>query len=65
LPVKPHSLLTENLKCLQDLAGECPEIRSDLRKRKRIIRQIEKTGSACPSVVVTGAASGCDGSNCP
>jgi len=41
---------------LQDLAGECPDIREDLRKRKRIIGEIKKTGSACPKVVSDSTA---------
>lgn len=52
LPANPHSLLIENLRCLQDLAGECPEFREDLRHRKRVLREIKKTGAACPEVVV-------------
>ena len=63
LPAKPHTLLTENLKCLQDLAGECPDIREDLRKRKRIIRTIKKAGSPCPDAVVT-ANSGTNATDC-
>ena len=63
LPTEPHSLLTENLKCLQDLAGECPEIRSDLRQRNRIIQEIKHTGSACPAVVLSDSECGCDARN--
>lgn len=53
LPARPHTLLTENLKCLQDLSSECPDIREDLSKRKRIIRKMKKAGSPCPDVVMT------------
>lgn len=64
LASNPHTLLTENLRCLQDLAGELPEIRQDLRKRERIIREIKRTGSACPGVVISGSADGCDAKSC-
>ena len=34
LTKKPHSLLAQNLKCLQDLQGEEPVFRKDLRRLK-------------------------------
>ena len=59
LPAKPHPLLTENLKCLQDCASECPEFQQDLRNRKRIIASIRKTSARCPGAVTAPKSGDC------
>ena len=59
LPAKPHALLTENLKCLQDCGGECPEFREDLRRRKRVIAGLRKTSPPCPGAVTEPKAKQC------
>jgi len=59
LPAQPHALLLENLKCLQDCAGECPEFRADLKQRKRIIAHLRKASSNCPGAVTDSTAKCC------
>jgi ArsR family transcriptional regulator, arsenate/arsenite/antimonite-responsive transcriptional repressor len=59
LPAKPHPLLTENLKCLQDCARECPDFRNDLRLRRRVIAGLRNSGSTCPGAVTAKSVKCC------
>ncbi|MFT4589703.1 MAG: ArsR family transcriptional regulator [Limisphaerales bacterium] len=61
---KPHPVLIENLKCLQDLSNERSEFATDLRKRTKILQKIQSKGSACPGAVVDSVLSSCGESEC-
>ena len=61
---KPHPVLIENLKCLQDLSNERSEFATDLRKRTKILQKIQSKGSACPGAVVDSVLSSCGKSEC-
>jgi len=47
-----HPLLVENLKCLQDCAGEELPFRQDLRKRREIIERMRRECSGCAKIVL-------------
>lgn len=51
LPRKPHPVLEENLKCLQDIRREEPAFAADLRRRKEVVRRIGKSAANCPPAV--------------
>ncbi|MDP0497575.1 MAG: metalloregulator ArsR/SmtB family transcription factor [Verrucomicrobiota bacterium JB024] len=42
-----HPLLTENLKCLQDCAGESLALAEDLRKRRAVTAHARRTNPVC------------------
>lgn len=42
-----HPLLTENLKCLQDCAGESLAFAEDLRKRRTVTARARRTSPVC------------------
>ena len=50
-----NPLLVENLKCLQDCAGEALAFRKDLARREELLKRIAVVGEACPDL---GAESG-------
>lgn len=54
LPRKPHPVLEENLKCLQDCRGEMPAFRQDLRRRASLLKRLSKKPTTCPPAVVAG-----------
>jgi ArsR family transcriptional regulator len=64
LPDRPHPVLIENLRCLQDLANERSEFATDLRKRAQILHQIQDAGSACPGAVVNSVSMSSGKSEC-
>lgn len=43
-----HSLLEENLKCLQDCAGEDLSFAEDLEKRRAIMARLQADPAGCP-----------------
>jgi ArsR family transcriptional regulator len=59
LPEPAHPLLEENLKCLQDCAGEELCFQQDLRRREKVIRRLSKEASACSDVLLGGQKNGC------
>lgn len=46
LPQAPNAILETNLKCLQDVRGEEPLFRRDLKKRAAIIKRIASNSNA-------------------
>lgn len=61
LPDPLHPLVVENLKCLQDVAGEDLRFAKDLKARARILKRIARSGAACPQVVSdTAEDCGCE-----
>jgi DNA-binding transcriptional ArsR family regulator len=64
LPDQPHPVLIENLKCLQDLANERSGFAADLRKRAKILHQIQDAGYACPGAVVNSVSASRRKSKC-
>ncbi len=52
-----HPMLVENLKCLQDCAGDYPCFREDLIKRQEVIGNIQESNLNCPKVVLCEATS--------
>jgi len=54
-----NPLLRENLKCLQDCAGEDLSFKTDLRKRGRIIDQLRGESSACAQALLSGQTRCC------
>ena len=49
-------LLSENLKCLQDCAGEELCFKSDLKKRRDLIKRLQTESSACTEVLLASCA---------
>lgn len=47
-----NPLLEENLRCLQDCAGEELCFREDLKKRAAILKRLRKDGPACAAGIV-------------
>lgn len=54
LPKKPHRLLEENLKCLQDCRREMPVFREDERRHRALLKRLSKGEGSCPPAVVAG-----------
>jgi ArsR family transcriptional regulator len=52
LPGRPHPLLEENLRCLQDCRSEMMVFRADLRRRAALLKRLARTGRGCPEAVV-------------
>jgi len=52
LPDPPHPLLVENLKCLQDCAGEEFCFQQDLQLRKKLIRRLSRVASGCSEALL-------------
>ena len=52
LPGKPHRLLEENLKCLQDCQREMPVFREDERRHRALMRRLANGKETCPTIVV-------------
>lgn len=48
-----HPLLAENLKCLQDCAGEQLCFGSDLKKRQKVIARLRAEPSGCSETLLT------------
>lgn len=48
-----HPLLNENLKCLQDCAGEELFFSEDLEKRAEIIKRLSLQPSGCSEVLLS------------
>ena len=49
-------LLSENLKCLQDCAGEELCFKSDLKKRRQLIERLRTSPSGCTEVLLASCA---------
>jgi ArsR family transcriptional regulator len=47
-----HPLLEENLKCLQDCAGEEISFAEDLAKRRRLVARLGASGCRVPSLPI-------------
>lgn len=54
-----HPLLSENLKCLQDCAGEELCFRNDLKMREKVIRRLRKEASGCSEALLAGQKNCC------
>jgi ArsR family transcriptional regulator len=54
LPSKPHPLVIENLKCLQDCRGEMKIFRADLRRRQSLLERLAEGAELCPPKVIAG-----------
>jgi len=48
-----HPLLSENLKCLQDCAGEELSFRADQRKRTAVIERLRREPSGCSEALLS------------
>ena len=55
-----NPLLEENLKCLQDCAGEELCFAEDLEKRKAILSQLREEASGCAEALLLGSSNGCE-----
>ncbi len=54
-----HPLLAENLKCLQDCAGEELCFREDLKARAKVIRRLRQRSAACSDALLASQKDGC------
>lgn len=53
---EPHNtLLMDNLKCLQDCAGENLHFTADLKQRSRLLKKASKTGNGLPEAITCTA----------
>ncbi len=52
LPEPTHPLLVENLKCLQDCAGEDLRFKADLKLRAKVLQRLRKEPSACAETLL-------------
>ncbi len=63
IPEKPHRLLEENLKCLQDCRSEIPEFKQDLKRHQSLMKRLSKGAIDCPAPVLESSScspeSGC------
>ena len=59
LPNPAHPLLVENLKCLQDCAGEELCFREDLRVRQQVIERLRTEASGCAEALLAAQKSCC------
>lgn len=59
LPQPPNPLVIENLKCLQDCAGDRLCFGEDLKKRAAILARIESGQMHSPQVVLSSNTSCC------
>jgi len=59
LPEPRHPLLEENLKCLQDCAGEELCFKEDLKRRAKLIRRLSKETSGCSEALLAGQKNCC------
>lgn len=59
LPEPPHPLLVENLKCLQDCAGEDLRFKADLKLRAKVLQRLRKEPSACAEALLADQTSTC------
>lgn len=48
VPVKPHPILSANLKCLFDLREEDTRLQQDLEMRNRIVIRMAALKKGCP-----------------
>jgi len=53
IPARPHRVLVENLKCLQDCRREMPVFGRDLQRRKALLKRLRRGADECPAVVVS------------
>ena len=51
LPARPHPLLAENLKCLQDCRTEMRMFRKDQRQRTTLLKRLVRKRDCCPDAV--------------
>jgi ArsR family transcriptional regulator len=56
-----HPLLAENLKCLQDCAGEETCFAEDLKKRTAVIERLRAEPSGCSEALLAGQRDCCGG----
>lgn len=54
-----HPLLAENLKCLQDCAGERLPFHQDLQKRAAILKHLEGEPTACAQTLLSEQSTCC------
>lgn len=54
-----HPILSENLKCLQDCAGEELCFQNDLELRDKLMRRLSKEASGCSEVLLAGQKTCC------
>ncbi len=60
LAEEDNPLLRENLRCLQDVAGERLAFGEDLRKRAEVMERVGMEGSACAAALTGKTGAGCD-----
>lgn len=58
-----NPLLEENLKCLQDCAGEDFCFATDLKRRQAVLEDLRKEPSGCAGVLLAGQSE-CCGESC-
>ena len=54
-----HPLLEENLKCLQDCAGEELCFKQDLKRRAKLIGRLNKEATGCSEALLAGQKTCC------
>lgn len=54
-----HPLLAENLKCLQDCAGEALFFHEDLRKRGELMKRLRAEPTGCAEALLAGQHACC------
>jgi len=59
LPDPRHPLLEENLKCLQDCAGEELCFKEDLKRRAKLIRRLNEEATGCSEALLAGQKTCC------
>jgi ArsR family transcriptional regulator, arsenate/arsenite/antimonite-responsive transcriptional repressor len=59
LPDPRHPLLEENLKCLQDCAGEELCFKEDLKRRAKLIRRLNEEATGCSEALLYGQKNCC------
>lgn len=65
IPARPHRILDDNLKCLQDCQREMPAFRKDLQRRKALLQRLSQGAEECPAVVVSaGKNDSCSTADC-
>jgi len=65
IPARPHRILEDNLKCLQDCRRELPVFREDLQRRRALLRRLRNGAEECPAIVVAaGKDNSCSRRGC-
>lgn len=55
IPNPAHTLLEENLRCLQDCQSDMPDLKKDLAQRKKLLKKISVSCGTAPERVLQSA----------